>query len=328
MNTNITVLVATAGQGVMRSSNGGQSWSRAGIDQGMHSDAIVRCLSNDPDTPQTLLAGTDKGLYRTPDAGRSWQLIDTPLSDYSVWNLTRNPRNPNVIYAGTGTPTPAALFKSIDRGESWEKLPVQVAETCPNVGIPRFTGLAVDPHDQDRIWAGIEVDGVRSSEDGGQTWRDVNGAISNKDVHSLAITAGPPKSVIVIVNNGSFTSQDDGHSWNRALAKDVFPLNYPRCITVKPGNPNTVFLGLGDFTPGRTGAILRSRDGGETWDNLPLPVEPNSAIWAFGTNPSNPQLIFAGSRYGYLYSSEDGGDSWSKEWREFSEIAAIAWLPS
>ena len=138
----------------------------------------------------------------------------------------------------------------------------------------------------------------------------------------------PPKSVIVVVNNGSFTSQDDGHSWDRALASDVFPLNYPRCITVKPGNPNTVFLGLGDFTPGRTGAILRSRDGGESWDNLDLPVEPNSAIWAFGTHPSDPQLIFAGSRYGYLYRSDNGGDSWSKEWREFSEIAAIAWVPS
>ena len=328
MNKNITVLVATAGQGVMRTANNGQSWSRAGIDQGMHSDAVVRCLSTDPDNPMTVLAGTDKGLYQSPDAGRTWRLIDSPLSDYTVWNLTRDPRNPNVIYAGTGTPTPAALFKSANRAQTWHKLPVQVAETCPNVGIPRFTGLAVDPHDQQRIWAGIEVDGVRHSADGGETWRDVNGAISNKDVHSLAISAGPPKSVIVVVNNGTFTSQDDGHSWRRDLASDAFPLNYPRCIAVKPGNPNTVFLGLGDFTPGRTGAILRSRDGGETWNNLPLPVEPNSAIWAFGAHPSNPQLIFAGSRYGYLYRSDNGGDNWTKEWREFSEIAAITWLPT
>ena len=193
MSKNITVLVATAGQGVMRTNNGGHSWARAGIDQGMHSDAIVRCLSTDPGAPQTLLAGTDKGLYSTPDAGRTWQLLDTPLSEYSVWNLTRDPRNPNVIYAGTGTPTPAALFKSTDRGETWQKLPVQVAETCPNVGVPRFTGLAVDPHNQDRIWAGIEVDGVRHSSDGGLTWRTVNGAISNPDVHSLAIVAGPPQ---------------------------------------------------------------------------------------------------------------------------------------
>ena len=59
-----------------------------------------------------------------------------------------------------------------------------------------------------------------------------------------------------------------------------------------------------------------------------MPVEPNSAIWALGVHPADPQLVFAGSRYGYLYRSDDGGDSWNKEWREFSEISAIAWVPS
>ena len=328
MNKNITILIATAGQGVMRTSNNGQSWSRAGADQGMHSDAIVRCLSTDPDTPRTVLAGTDMGLYQSPDAGRTWQLLDTPLSDYNVWNLTRDPRNPNVIYCGTGTPSPATLFKSTDRGATWEQLPVQVAETCPNVGVPRFTGLAVDPHDQQSIWAGIEVDGVRYSSDGGHTWRDVNGAISNKDVHSLAIVAGPPKSVIVVVNNGSFTSQDDGHSWDRALATDVFPSTTP---AASPSNPATQTPSSSasatspPAAPAPSSAPATAAKPGTIWIS-PLSLTPPSR--AFGTHPSDPQLIFAGSRYGYLYRSDNGGDSWSKEWREFSEIAAIAWVPS
>jgi photosystem II stability/assembly factor-like uncharacterized protein len=275
MDKNTTILVATVGQGVMRSPNGGQSWMRAGIDQGMHSDAIVRCLSTDPDRPESMLAGSDKGIYHSTDAGRSWKLLDTPLSGYSVWNIAVDPQNPETVYAGTGTPTPAALFRSENRGQSWQRLPVRVAETCPNVGIPRFTGLAIDPHDHSSLWAGIEVDGVRRSSDGGQTWSSVNGTINNPDVHSVAVIPGPPKTVIVVVNNGTFTSVDNG----------------------------------------------------ETWEDLPLPVEPNSAIWALGTHPADPQLVFAGSRYGYLYRSDDGGDSWSKEWREFSEISAIAWVP-
>ena len=327
MDKNTTILVATVGQGVMRSPNGGQSWMRAGIDQGMHSDAIVRCLSTDPDRPESMLAGSDKGIYHSTDAGRSWKLLDTPLSGYSVWNIAVDPPNPETVYAGTGTPTPAALFRSENRGQSWQRLPVRVAETCPNVGIPRFTGLAIDPHDHSSLWAGIEVDGVRRSSDGGQTWSSVNGTINNPDVHSVAVIPGPPKTVIVVVNNGTFTSVDNGETWKGRLARDAFPLNYPRCIAGQPNNPKVVFLGLGDSTPGRTGAVLRSRDTGETWEDLPLPVEPNSAIWALGTHPADPQLVFAGSRYGYLYRSDDGGDSWSKEWREFSEISAIAWVP-
>ena len=277
MNKNITILVATAGQGVMRTSNNGQSWSRAGVDQGMHSDAIVRCLSTDPDNPQTVLAGTDKGLYLTPDAARTWQLLDTPLGDYSVWNLTRDPRNPNVIYAGTGTPTPAALFKSADRGQTWRKLPVQVAETCPNVGVPRFTGLAVDPHDQQRIWAGIEVDGVRHSSDGGNTWNDVNGAISNKDVHSLAITAGPPNP-----SSSSSTTAPSPHRTTATPGTAPSPAKPSPSTTpaASPSSPATP-------TPSSSASATSPPDAPAP-SSAPATAARRGRIWTCPSNPTPP----------------------------------------
>ena len=45
------------------------------------------------------------------------------------------------------------------------------------------------------------------------------------------------------------------------------------------------------------------------------------------TQPFDPAVVFAGSRYGYLYRSDDGGDSWTKLWREFSEISSVLWVP-
>ena len=48
-------------------------------------------------------------------------------------------------------------------GESWEQRPVEVAEECVNVGIPRTTTIAIDPADTNNIWMGIEVDGMRRS---------------------------------------------------------------------------------------------------------------------------------------------------------------------
>ena len=43
--------------------------------------------------------------------------------------------------------------------------------------------------------------------------------------------------------------------------------------------------------------------------------------------PFAPQVVFAGSRFGYLYRSGDGGDSWEKLWREFSEITSVLTVP-
>ena len=61
---------------------------------------------------------------------------------------------------------------------------MEAAAECPNVGVPRVTGIAVDPVNRRDIWVGLEVDGLRHSSDGGDTWETVNhGAIPNLDVH-------------------------------------------------------------------------------------------------------------------------------------------------
>ena len=95
---------------------------------------------------------------------------------------------------------------------------------------------------------------------------------------------------------------------------------------VQPGKTNTIFMTIGDTTPGRIGAVMRSNDTGNTWQEMKLPVPPNTAMLVVNVQPSDPQVVFAGSRYGYLYRSDDGGDTWSKLWREVSEISSILWI--
>ena len=96
---------------------------------------------------------------------------------------------------------------------------------------------------------------------------------------------------------------------------------------VQPDKPNVIFVTIGDTTPGQIGTVMRAKDTGKTWEDLPLPVQPNAAMWTVNIQPTDPQVVFAGSRYGYLYRSDDGGDSWSKLWREFSEISSVMRLP-
>jgi photosystem II stability/assembly factor-like uncharacterized protein len=327
MASGVNVLVGTIGQGVMRSADGGESWQRSGPAQGLHSDALVRCLANHPTRPSVVFAGTDRGLFRSDDAGAQWQRVESALNDSCVWKVTVHPTDRRVMYAGTGTPDPARVFRSADAGATWRELPMTAVKECPAVGVPRVTGIAVDPVDTDNVWVGLEVDGFRRSRDGGDSWEVLSEAIPNRDVHAVAVTSGPPKTVLVVVNNDVFTSHDDGASWSPVGAKQVFPWTYTRNIAVHPTDPRTMFVSIGDATPGRTGAVMRTNDAGTTWRQLGLPVSPNSAMWVVDVQPEQPNLVLAASRYGYLYRSDDGGDSWTKLWREFSEVSSLLWTP-
>jgi photosystem II stability/assembly factor-like uncharacterized protein len=322
-----TILVGTIGQGVMTSADDGGSWTRASVRQGMHSDCIVKALLPDPRRADVVYAGTDRGLYRSDDGGAGWCALDTPMSGSMVWSMAIDPIDPTVMFAGTGTPSKPGIYRSADDGKSWQPLAVEIAAECPNVGTPRPTAIAVDPLDHRHVWVGLEVDGVRHSIDGGDTWTKVNGQIPNPDVHSVLVVAGPPKAVFTVVNDDVWRSTDDGKTWQAARAREVFPWHYLRCIAVKPNDPQTVFVTLGDSTPGRIGTVMRSRDAGATWQRLELPVQPNSAIWTLSMPASAPDTVFAASRYGYLYRSDDGGDSWCKLWREFGEVSSILWVP-
>src|SRR5438876_11597244 len=87
----------------------------------------------------------------------------------------------------------------MNAGKTWEQLAVDIAADCPNVGTPRPTAIAIDPTDHRHIWVGLEVDGVRHSADGGETWTRVNGQIPNPDVHNVLVVAGPSKTVLDLV---------------------------------------------------------------------------------------------------------------------------------
>src|SRR5262245_26188889 len=267
-----TILVGTIGQGVMMSADDGESWTRASVRVGMHSDCLVKPCLSDPRRPKVVDAGTYIVFYRSDDGGARWRLLETPMSGSMVWSISIDPVDPNVMFAGTGTPSKPGIYRSRDAGKSWQQLSVDISAECDNVGTPRPTGIAIDPTDHRHVWGGLEVDGVRHSADGGETWTKVNGQIPNPDVHNVLVIAGPPKAVFTVVNDDVWRSVDDGTTWQPARAREVFPWHYPRGIAVKPDDPRTVFVTLGDSTPGRVGTVMRSRDAGATWESLGLPV--------------------------------------------------------
>ena len=125
-----------------------------------------------------------------------------------------------------------------------------------------------------------------------------------------------------------FASTDAGENWMPLGVNGRFPLPYCRALTQREGDPKTLFVATGDGAVGCAGAIQRSRDGGNRWEMLKLPVEPNSPIWTFATHPANPDRIVTCSHYGELYATENAGDTWQKLPREFTEIRAVSWVPN
>jgi len=116
------------------------------------------------------------------------------------------------------------------------------------------------------VWVGLEVDGVRYSTDGGDTWARVNGQIPNQDVHNVLVVEGPPKTVFTVVN-------DDEHLAQHRRRQDVARGARPRGLSVAlsprhRGSSRTIRAGVPDpgrLHAGRIGTMMRSRDAGATW---------------------------------------------------------------
>src|SRR5262245_520150 len=114
-----TILLGTVGQGVVTSEDDGEMWNRVTILQGFHHGATVRSLVSDYRRARVVLAGTDRGIYRSADGGHCWSRTANSLNDSLVWVFAFDHGNPTTVFAGTGTTSPAGLYQSSDCGDTW-----------------------------------------------------------------------------------------------------------------------------------------------------------------------------------------------------------------
>jgi photosystem II stability/assembly factor-like uncharacterized protein len=314
------LFVGTVGEGIWRSTDGGDQWRRAS--KGMFVECDVRALAVDPRRPQTLYAGTNEGVYRTENGGDEWTLLAGPLDRLITWSLLIAPHQPDVLLAGA---RPASIFRSTDAGRNWQQTDAHPVQECPGIRYTRVTTLLADPIDRERLWAGVEIDGVWTSVDGGVSFHRVGQGLSSADIHGLAIVVRDGRRVMwASTDNDLNVSLDDGLTWQRQNISRQFGLPYCRGLKQRPDRAETLFLGNGDGPPGSIGAGWRSLDGGESWHKLALPDVPNSTIWDFAFNAAAPDNVYAYSVSGEVYHSADGGDSWRKLPRVFGEIRSLA----
>ena len=313
------VYVGTIGESIWRSADGGETWDRA--TEGLSPESDIRALAINPDDASTLFAGTEAGIYRTQDSGGHWQRCESAMNDLQIWSIAISGQEPDTIYAGT---CPAALFKSADGGDTWKKLDVEMKQELEGIAvIPRVTSIAIDPEDGQTVYAGVEIDGMRVSHDGGESWTEGSDGLSSRDIHGLTVVAGDRKTLFAGTDNDVCITRDMQH-WTPVNVKDHFPWSYCRNVLHIPTSKNRVYVGAGNGPPGDEGGLFYTTDLGASWDRADLGRDANSTIWAISHNAAIPDWIIAYSVKGEIYCSTDNGDSWAKLGRQFGEIRAVA----
>ena len=308
--------------GLYRAGDGDYDWEPIG--EGLPPNPQVRSLLLQPDNPKVVHAGTQLGVYRSDDGGDHWEALERPRAGIDVWSLARHPRDPNVIYAGY---EPCAIHRSEDGGETWEDMDTSevrfphVTTYMPPLA-KRVIGIASDPSDPSDVYAAVEVGGLLASRDGGETWASITDGLYTRnntvDLHGVQVSKAAPGTVYIITQVATFVSRDRGQRWEHVRVEEMFQGgSYCRDLLVAPDDPNTIYLaasaGGGGAPPGteEAGALFRSRDLGESWQQVDLGETPASRTFRVAVDPAAPSHIHCATRDAQVFSSHDGGSSWS-----------------
>jgi len=298
-----TVYAATAGGGIWRSDDGGQSWTLPG--DGMTGRKVV-WIAVDPADAASVWAGVEGGnsaVWRSSDSGATWK----PLSGSTATGRMQPvgqpvafaPTQPKTIFL----PSTNLHYRSDDGGKTWRDFRV------PNQDAYAF---AVSPKDPKTVWAGGRGASlnISRSADGGKTWKQIGVGLGKNSVKVLLVDPAQPTTLYAAAGTFAniFKSTDAGESWG-GLALPVGGTSDLFDLAIDPVTGRTLWAATED-------GLYRSTDGGASWQNADRGMGRYLAK-TVAFDPSDPRHLIAGTGTG-IYQSQDGGDSWSPSSNGFS----------
>ncbi|MEM6516975.1 MAG: glycosyl hydrolase, partial [Bacteroidota bacterium] len=329
-------VMTSMGDGVYKSMDAGKTWTHLGLEKTRHiSDVIIH-----PTNPNLIYVtaqgaqyapSDERGIYRTIDGGKTWEKILFVNSITGASSLSMDMTNPRILYASMwqhrrypwfmeSGGEDSGLYKSIDGGDSWEKL---------TKGLPKDfgkSGISVSRANPERVFAVIEAEnekgGVYRSDNSGKSWMQVNGDRVNiaRSWYYMEIFADPQNENIVYVLNAPVMKSIDG---GKSFSNIPVPHTDNHHLWINPYD-NTNLINSND------GGANISFNGGKSWSTQQNQV--TSQFYRVITDNLVPYNVYGGqqdnSAIAIASRTNDGGIDW-KDWYSVAggESAFIAFDP-
>jgi photosystem II stability/assembly factor-like uncharacterized protein len=294
--------------GFFKSTDGGLTWRDA---PELRNEA-VHSMTQSESNPNILLVGTIKGIYRSMDSGDSWSALPTgPLAaaaaqmrgdnEVDVESLAIDPRDSNVIYAGTWY----LPYKSTDGGQTWQSIKKGMIDDSD------IFAINIDPRNANHVIMSA-CSGIYETRDAGDNWVKIQG-IPSQSRRTRAILQHPSMAGLVFAGTteGFWRSGKGGenNSWMVTTSRQL-EIN---SIAVHPRNPNLVFIGTNNY------GVMISTDGGKNF----APSNTGFSgrfVNEIVTDRENPSRVYATTINtttggGFFFISSDGGASWQPSMR-------------
>lgn len=294
------VILGGTAAGVVRRS-GDSGWFLS--NQGINYPTRVRTLAFDPAEPNVVYAGTDGqraiagSLYKSIDGGKRWTV--TGLRDVDVYHIVIDHQISKAVYAATSK----GVYVSSDGGFTW-------AERNNGLKSTTVTALAVDPSPPTGsgrgtpppagplLYLGTRQGEVYKSTNGGGEWRLIQ--TLNTPVTSLVAYRKKAGTIFATTEDGLFTSNDSGETWNQ-VSGGIWKVRLNGLVPT--GKDSTV------YAYGAQGVFV-SHDGGVNWGPASTGLEGTQPS-ALAIHPTTPSLLWVGTDKG-VYRSSNGGVTWSR----------------
>jgi hypothetical protein len=285
-----------------------------------------------PEFTRPASSGRPPGTFQEAEQVMGGAKLDGPEKLIKVWHIVPGRESePGVLYAGA---EPGALFKTTDRGETWELNEALFDHPHRGLWFPGNGGLCLhtillDPSNLKRMYVAISAGGLYRSDDGGQTWLPFNKNVRadfNPDpfpefghcVHKVALHPARPHVLFQQNHCGVYRSDNYAEDWSD-IGEGRLPSRFGFPIAIHPHRPDTVYIIPEESDEYRLGvqgrfSVWRSPDSGASWQQLTrgLPDRANVVVLrdALATDTLERAGIYAGTNTGQIFHSRDDGDSW------------------
>ena len=299
------VYLGTPDGHIFASTDGVKHWELRGR-VGTRTDTVISRLLADPSRPEVVYAaawyqehGKGGGVFRSEDAGRSWQLLG--LGQEAVRALEQAKSDPSILVAGTHT----GVFRSLDAGQTWERISPTGDEELRNLD-----SVAIDPRDPNTVYAGTYHLPWKSI-DAGKHWRPITaGLIDDSDIMSLRVDVNNPDRVFLSACSGIYRSENRGGQWTK-LQGIPYAARRTHSIVQDPYNPQTLYAAT-------TEGLWVTRDLGETWERTtPGDWVVNSVLLLRSASAGYSRVILGTESQGILVS-DDAGENFTSSNDGFS----------